>query len=41
MAAGSKYQYAGKEFKPDYDEKRPLNVNVLLFEQYGVKVRVE
>ena len=41
MAAGSKYEYAGMEFKPDYDEKRPLNINALLFEQYGVKVRVE
>jgi pyruvate formate lyase activating enzyme len=41
MAAGSKYQYAGMEFKPDYDEKRPLNVNTLLFEQCGVKVSVE
>ena len=41
MAAGSKYEYAGMEFKPDYDEKRPLNVNTLLFEQCGVKVNVE
>ena len=41
LAAGSKYEYAGMEFKPDYDEKRPLNVNTLLFEKCGVKVRVE
>jgi pyruvate formate lyase activating enzyme len=41
QAAGSKYQYAGMEFKPNYDEKRPLNVNTLLFEQCGVKVCVE
>jgi pyruvate formate lyase activating enzyme len=41
MAAGSKYQYAGMEFKPNYDERRPLNMNAMLFEQYGVKVCVE
>ena len=39
-AAGSKYEYAGMEFKPDYDETRPLNINTRLFEQYGVKVTV-
>ena len=39
-AAGSKYQYAGMEFKPGYDETRPLNINTMLFEQSGVKVRV-
>jgi len=39
-AAGSKYQYAGMEFKPDYDETRPLNINTMLFEQSGVKVCV-
>jgi pyruvate formate lyase activating enzyme len=39
-AAGSKYQYAGMEFKPDYDETRPLNINMILFEQSGVKVCV-
>ena len=40
QAAGSKYQFAGLEFKPDYDETRPLNINTLLFEQCGVKVCV-
>ena len=40
QAAGSKYQFAGMEFKPDYDERRPLNINTLLFEQSGVKVCV-
>ena len=40
QAAGSKYEFAGMEFKPDYDERRPLNINTLLFEQSGVKVRV-
>lgn len=39
-AAGSKYQYAGMEFKPDYDETRSLNINTKLFEQCGVKVCV-
>ncbi len=39
-AAGSKYQYTGMEFKPDYDETRPLNINTKLFEQIGVKVCV-
>ena len=36
--AGSKYRYAGMEFKPDYDEERPLNVNTKIFEQAGLKV---
>jgi pyruvate formate lyase activating enzyme len=40
QAAGSKYQYAGMEFEPDYDETRALNINTLLFEQSGVKVHV-
>ncbi len=39
-AAGSKYQYADMEFKPDYDEMRPLNINTEIFEQSDVKVRV-
>ena len=39
-AAGSKYQYAGMEFKPDYDETRPLNINITPFEQLDVKVCV-
>jgi len=38
-AAGSKYQYAGMEFKPDYDEIHPLNMNTKIFEQAGLKVR--
>lgn len=38
-AAGSKYQYAGMEFIPDYDEKHPLNMNTKIFEQAGLKVR--
>ncbi len=38
-AAGSKYQYAGMEFNPDYDEKRPVNINTKIFEQAGLKVK--
>jgi pyruvate formate lyase activating enzyme len=40
QAAGSKYEYAGMEFKPGYDETRPLNINRMPFEQCGVKVCV-
>jgi pyruvate formate lyase activating enzyme len=38
-AAGAKYEYSGMEFKPDYDEKHPLNINTKLFEQAGIKVK--
>jgi pyruvate formate lyase activating enzyme len=38
-AAGAKYRYAGMEFKPDYDETRPVNSNMKIFEQAGLKVR--
>jgi pyruvate formate lyase activating enzyme len=39
-AAGSKYQYAGMEFRPDYDESRELNLNTKLFEQAGIEVTI-
>lgn len=39
-AAGSKYESVGMEFRPDYDETRPLNVRTTPFEQAGVKVRM-
>jgi pyruvate formate lyase activating enzyme len=39
-AAGSKYKYAGMEFKPDYDESGDLNLNTALFEQAGIMVSV-
>ncbi len=39
-AAGSKYASVGMEFKPDYDETRPLNIRTTPFEEAGVKVRV-
>jgi pyruvate formate lyase activating enzyme len=38
-AAGSKYAYAGMQFKPEYDEKQPLNINTEIFEQAGIKVK--
>ena len=38
-AAGSKYAYAGMQFKPDYDEGRLLNINTKIFEQAGIKVK--
>ncbi|HEX7976068.1 MAG TPA: radical SAM protein [Anaerolineales bacterium] len=39
-AAGSKYEAAGMEFRPDYDENRPVNINQAVFRQAGVEVRV-
>jgi pyruvate formate lyase activating enzyme len=39
-AAGSKYLYAGMDFKPDYDESGELNLNTALFAQAGIKVAV-
>ncbi len=39
-AAGAKYPAAGMQFKPDYDENRPLNLNVDIFKEKGIKVRV-
>ncbi len=40
LAAGAKYQSAGMQFSPEYDETRELNINTGLFEQAGVEVRV-
>jgi pyruvate formate lyase activating enzyme len=39
-AAGSKYRYAGMEFKPEYDESQELNLNTALFKQAGIMVTV-
>jgi pyruvate formate lyase activating enzyme len=39
-AAGAKYEAAGMEFTPDYDENRPLNINTGIFERAGIEVRV-
>ncbi len=38
-AAGAKYVPAGMEFKPDYDENRPLNINTAVFERVGITVK--
>jgi pyruvate formate lyase activating enzyme len=40
QAAGAKYPAAGLIFQPGYDEARPLNINLAVFEQAGVKVGV-
>jgi len=37
-AAGSKYQYAGMLFKPEYNESHELNLNTVAFEQANIKV---
>ena len=39
-AAGAKYAAAGMQFKPDYDESRPLNQNTAQFLEKGIKVRL-
>jgi pyruvate formate lyase activating enzyme len=39
-AAGSKYRYAGLEFKPEYNEAQALNLNTQIFEQVGIRVNV-
>jgi len=39
-AAGGKYQAAGMQFQPDYDESRPLNINTAIFEGSGIPVSV-
>lgn len=39
-AAGAKYQAAGMEFMHEYDENSPVNANVAVFEEAGIKVRV-
>jgi pyruvate formate lyase activating enzyme len=38
--AGSKYRYAGMEFKPDYDESQALNLNPAPFKQANIEVRI-
>jgi pyruvate formate lyase activating enzyme len=40
-AAGAKYEYAGMEFKPEYDESQRLNIDISWFERAGIKVEVE
>ena len=40
QAAGAKYQAAGRVFKPEYDETRPVNAPIKIFEDAGLKARV-
>ena len=39
-AAGGKYAAVGREFRPPYDERRPVNADTRPFESRGVPVRV-
>jgi pyruvate formate lyase activating enzyme len=39
-AAGAKYEAAGMQFHPEYDEDAPVNINLYPFEQAGIKVSV-
>jgi len=38
--AGAKYASLGMEFKPEYDEDKPVNVDRGIFQQAGVEVRL-
>ena len=40
-SAGAKYNAAGMQFRPGYDETRGLNLNTLIFEQLAIEVRVK
>ncbi|NLS77497.1 MAG: radical SAM protein [Chloroflexi bacterium] len=39
-AAGGKYRAVGMDFRPSYDETRPVNVNTEPFRRLGVQARV-
>ena len=39
-AAGSKYAAVGRQFTPDYDETRPVNLNTDPFTREGIEARV-
>jgi pyruvate formate lyase activating enzyme len=39
-AAGGKYASSGRQFRPPYDENRPVNINLAAFERLGIPVRV-
>jgi pyruvate formate lyase activating enzyme len=39
-AAGAKYKSLGMEFRPEYDETRPVNIQTDCFDQLGIKVRI-
>ena len=40
QAAGAKYGPVGRQFHPDYDETRPVNIQTDCFDQLGIKVSV-
>ncbi len=40
QAAGGKYETAGMQFNPDYNENQPVNINTTVFKRVGVEVRV-
>jgi pyruvate formate lyase activating enzyme len=40
QAAGAKYGALGMEFRPEYDETRPVNIQTDPFDQLGIKVTV-
>jgi pyruvate formate lyase activating enzyme len=39
-AAGAKYESLGMEFRPEYEETRPVNIQTDPFDQLGIKVTV-
>ena len=39
-AAGAKYAPAGMQFRPDYDEDRPVKIRTDIFSESGIKVNV-
>ena len=39
-AAGAKYPAAGMKFDPGYAESQPVNIDLAVFEESGIKVRV-
>jgi pyruvate formate lyase activating enzyme len=39
-AAGAKYEAAGLQFRPDFDETQPVRADTAVFERRGVKVKV-
>ena len=39
-AAGAKYPAAGMPFHPDYNDDSPVNIDLSIYEDAGIKVRV-
>jgi len=40
-SAGAKYHAAGKKWMPDFNENDPVNVDLSIFEEIGIQVRVK